>query len=163
MCAQASVAARHSGGEPMDIEFGNAGTVDTQGTGWFIGFSPWTKSGPDAAGALRHMPQETLARTLHVKWMEHPAGDDRGQAKPPSQGRTISLQVSPTGQFRLEFSRQATFPADDVARYTLARHGDFVIWGENLYHRWFVDAPCTVLTIRWIPVPVQSNDLAPQS
>ncbi|EKV00424.1 hypothetical protein Lepto7375DRAFT_2538 [Leptolyngbya sp. PCC 7375] len=26
----------------MDIEFGNLDNLDTNGTGWFIGFSDWT-------------------------------------------------------------------------------------------------------------------------
>ena len=45
----------------MELETGNAGEVDTNGTGWFIGFSDWTEAG-DAN--LRHMPSELDARVF---------------------------------------------------------------------------------------------------
>jgi hypothetical protein len=51
---------------PMEIEFGNAGEVETNGTGWFIGFSPWSKT---EASALRHMPADLEATGLCVKWV----------------------------------------------------------------------------------------------
>ncbi|MFM7675321.1 MAG: hypothetical protein ACKO5F_06990 [Synechococcus sp.] len=85
--------------------------------------------------------------------MYHPKGDDRGLAKPPSEGRTLSLLVSEAGTFHLEFSTHGSFPSGLVVRHTLRNHGDFVIWGENLHHRWFVEDPCTILTFRWIPLP----------
>lgn len=140
----------------MDIEFGNAGTLDTHGTGWFIGFSDWTKSSADQSRAqspsLRYMPQGGLAHTIHAKWMVHPAHDDRGTHKPPSQGRTISILVSERGLFRIEFAPDERFDPSASSAYTLKAHGDFVIWGEGLHHRWFVDEECTILTLRWVPV-----------
>ena len=69
----------------MDIEFGNAGAINTNGTGWFIGFSEWAKANLAGVTDLRYMPKDALARTLHVKWMDHPANDDRGTVKPPSE------------------------------------------------------------------------------
>lgn len=129
----------------MDLEFGNAGEVNTNDTGWFIGFSAW-------ATGLRQMPKDLRSHTMHVKWMEHPAGDPRGIAKPPSEGRTISIFVSERGKFRIEFSPDERFADDQTQRYTLDRHGDFIIWGEDIHHRWFVDDDCVILTIRWIPV-----------
>lgn len=138
----------------MDIEFGNAGKVDTHGTGWFVGFSDWTKSG-GAGPNLRYMPKEGLAHTIHAKWMHHPAGDDRGTKKPPSEGRTISIMVSEGGLFRIEFAPDERFDASDTHRYVLKDHADFVIWGEDIYHRWFVDEDCTILTLRWVPVPAE--------
>jgi hypothetical protein len=136
----------------MDLESGNAGRLDTNGTGWFIGFSDWARSTEAGAPNLRFMPKDALSRTLHMKWMQHPKGDPRGVAKPPSEGRTISILVSETGRFRLEFATDAGF--SDVARHTLEQHGDFVIWGERLHHRWFVDEEATILTLRWTPCPV---------
>lgn len=136
----------------MDIEFGNVGALDTKGTGWFIGFSDWTKTNAAGVANLRFMAQDTLAHTIHAKWMVHPVHDDRGAAKPPSEGRTISILVSESGRFRLEFSLDERFGMAQTLRHTLEQHGDFVIWGKNIYHRWFVDQACTILTLRWVPV-----------
>ncbi|MEG3438823.1 hypothetical protein V0288_16975 [Pannus brasiliensis CCIBt3594] len=136
----------------MDIEFANAGTLDTNGTGWLIGFGDWTKAIETGGTALRCMPENALARNLQVKWMIHPAGDDRGTRKPISVGRSISILASESGRFRLEFSPDANFPEGRTECYTLEKHGDLVIWGENIYHRWFVEAACTIITIRWTPV-----------
>lgn len=140
----------------MEIEVGNAGAVETGGSGWFIGFGDWTR-GPDPdQGNLRFLPQDTLAAAVQVKWMAHPAHDPRGTDKPCSEGRTISLLVSEGGCFRLEFSPDPSFSPEGLVRHTLERHGDFVIWGPGLHHRWFVDKPCTILTLRWTPVPNKS-------
>lgn len=136
----------------MDVEFGNAGTLNTNSTGWFVGFSDWTKANMNGVSDLRFMPKDALAHTLHVKWMAHPVNDDRGTTKPPSEGRTLSVLVSESGKFRLEFSTHENFLAEQRVEYTLQSHGDFVIWGENIYHRWFVDAASTILTLRWVPV-----------
>ena len=136
----------------MEIEVGNAGAVDTGGTGWFIGFGDWTLSDDPGPVNLRFLPPDALARGLQVKWMTHPAHDPRGTGKPCSEGRTISLLVSEGGRFRLEFSPEPSFSPGGLVRHTLDRHGDFVIWGPGLHHRWFVDETCTILTIRWTPV-----------
>ncbi len=135
----------------MDIEFNNAGDLDTSGTGWFIGFSEWAKTRLQSVPDLRYMPQEHRSHALCVKWMRHPTHDPRGAAKPPSKGRSISILVSESGAFRLEFSEHRDFPPEQTVRHTLRRHGDFVAWGENLYHRWFADEKCTILTLRWTP------------
>jgi hypothetical protein len=137
----------------MDLEFGNAGAIDTTGTGWFIGFSDWARANVPGAVDLRYVPGSAPCHTLGVKWMSHSAGDDQGTSKPPSEGRSISILVSEKGRFRLEFSRDKNFPASQVVQHTLQAHGDFVIWGENIHHRWFVDEECVILTIRWIPIP----------
>lgn len=136
----------------MDIEFGNAGALNTNGTGWFIGFSDWAKANVAGVTDLRFVAKNSLAHTIHMKWMVHPVNDPRGIAKPPSDGRTISILVSEAGKFRLEFSAHSNFPVGQVVQHTLQAHGDFVIWGENIYHRWLVDETCTILTLRWIPV-----------
>ena len=136
----------------MDIEFGNAGALDTNDTGWFLGFSDWARANIAGVADLRFMAKNSLAHTIHAKWMAHPKGDDRGVAKPPSDGRTISILVSESGTFRLEFSADKNFPAGQVTAHTLQKHGDFVIWGEGIHHRWFVDEACVILTFRWIPV-----------
>lgn len=135
----------------MEIEFGNAGVMDTGDTGWFIGYGDWTRSADPEVGHLRFLPREALAQGLQVKWMAHPAHDPRGTGKPCSEGRTISLLVSEGGRFRLEFSPDPCFCPSSLVRHTLERHGDFVIWGPGVHHRWFVEEACTILTIRWTP------------
>jgi hypothetical protein len=132
----------------VEIEFGNAGEVDTRGTGWFIGHGDWTR---DGGFDLRHVPEEVRSRGLCLKRMDHRAGDPRGSAKPPSVGRTISILASGSGRFRLEFSDDPGFPEGRTAAYVLARRGDYVAWGGGLHHRWSVDRDCTIVTLRWMP------------
>jgi hypothetical protein len=129
------------------LETGNLVDLDSHGTGWFIGFGEWTRSGH----ALRFMPNDALAGEIQMKWMDHPAGDPRGNAKPASVGRTISILVSEGGCFHLEFAATADFEPHQVRRHTLQRHGDFAIWGAGLHHRWSVEQACTILTLRWSP------------
>lgn len=135
----------------MDIEFNNIANLDTNGTGWFVGFGDWIRDSFPDTPDLRYMPQEQRSHSLCVKWMRHPVNDPRGGAKPPSAGRTLSILVSPRGRFTLEFSQEQDFPEGRSVRHTLRNHGDFVIWGAGLHHRWFVDAECTILTLRWVP------------
>jgi hypothetical protein len=135
----------------VDIEFNNVARLDTNSTGWFVGFSDWTKAKLAGRRDLRYMQQGQHSRGLFMKWMQHPAHDPRGTGKAPSVGRTLSILVSEAGCFQLEFSKHPDFSANQVTRYTLKSHGDFVIWGADFYHRWFVDAACTILTVRWVP------------
>lgn len=129
------------------VEFGNAGDLDTGGTGWFVGFSDWTRKPP---GHLRHVPTDELAAGLCVKWFSHPAGNPNGEAKPLSEGRTMSILVSPDSEFRIEFSMTADFAQPQhILTHTLRRHGDFVIWGPGLFHRAFGVRPACILTLRW--------------
>ena len=135
----------------MTIEFGNVGRLNTSGSGWFIGFGPWIHDEQDACPSLRYMAEDRLARAVQMKWMVHPAGDDRGGGKPPSVGRTLSILVSQTGGFCLEFAPTAAFDAEGVISHRLCSHGDYVLWGADLHHRWFVDSDSTILTVRWAP------------
>lgn len=133
---------------PMDVEFGNAGEIQTNGTGWFIGFSEWSKS---SASNLRHMPADLEATGLCVKWFVHPEGDPNGEPKPLSEGRTVSILVAAQSEFKLEFSRSAAFEPSDTLSFVLRRPGDFAIWGHGIYHRAFGLQPACILTIRWLP------------
>ena len=130
----------------QNIEFGNAGDLDTQETGWFVGFSDWTKR---ASSHLRHVPADEPAAGLCVKWFNHPAGNPNGEFKPLSDGRTMSVLVSPISEFRIEFSVTADFAPPDILAHTLRRHGDFVIWGPGVFHRAFGVQPACILTVRW--------------
>jgi hypothetical protein len=135
--------------EPLKgIEYGNAGEVTTNGTGWIIGYGPWL-----AEAVLRHTPEATIRPAegerleVTVKWYSHPRGQ-RDEANKPSNGRTISLLVSERGGFRLTFSN---LEKTHFTECVLSRHGDFVVWGEGLNHKWVTEYPSTVLTVRWEP------------
>jgi hypothetical protein len=133
----------------MRVEFGNVKNLDTQSTGWFIGFSDWTKFDPSDGSALRFVPPEAQLKGLCVKWMQHHVNDARGFNKPISTGRTMSLLISEVGGFRLEFSLEKIFQTDEKKSYLLQEQGDFVIWGSQLYHQAIVEKESTILTIRW--------------
>lgn len=130
----------------LPVEFGNAGDLETHGTGWFIGFSDWTR-GPSSM--LRHVPTGADLRDLCVKWFAHPAGHPAGEAKPLSEGRTMSMLVGVPGEFRIEFCAVPGFDNGAVQSHTLRRNGDFAIWGAGVWHRAFGLQPTTILTIRW--------------
>lgn len=139
----------------MKIQTGNAHDAETNGTGWFLGFSDWTLNDPSG---LLHIPKHETLTGLCVKWYDHPSGDDSGNSKPVSEGRTISLLVSEGSAFRIEFSPSPDFSPEEVQTVLLERHGDFAIWGEGLYHRWHCLSRATVLTIRWNPATAATND-----
>ncbi len=134
----------------MHIEFGNLHEIDTAGTGWFVGYSEWTKSGE---GDLRFMPQDAPSHGVSAKWMFHPQGDTRGSSppKPISEGRSLNVMLTPGGIMRIQFSLDPAFPASSTEERALRRFGDFSAWGAGLYHRTFFDADCTILTLRWVP------------
>jgi hypothetical protein len=144
----------------LDIEFNDASTLDTHGTGWFLGYSDWTRPKAHGQPELRYMPKDLRSHTLAMKWMFHPQGDLLGTDKPKSEGRTLSIMVSESGRFRLQFSSHAHFPAGDVVEHVLSRHGQFSAWGADIYHRWFVDEDCTILTLRWIPGQAEGSGSA---
>lgn len=142
------VAPMHKYSPPLDVEFGNAGEVDTNGTGWFIGFSEWSKHGESQ---LRHMPSDLEATGLCVKWFVHAAGDPNGEPKPLSEGRTVSILVGQPSAFKIEFSSSAAFEPHATRSHVLRKPGDFVVWGRGIYHRAFGLQQACILTIRWFP------------
>jgi hypothetical protein len=131
---------------PMNILTGNAQSAETEGTGWFLGFSPWTILG---GSDLLHVPRDRLLSGLCAKWYGHPTGHDSGNGKPLSEGRTVSILVTSESKFRIEFSALPTFPAEGLKTVVLERQGDYVAWGAGLYHRWHCVERSTILTIRW--------------
>jgi hypothetical protein len=138
------------GRKDVDIEFNDVSGIDTNGTGWVLGFGEWLNTG-DAGQALRYMPRDARSHSLCMKWMHHRKGDPLGTGKPVSEGRTMSILVSEAGRFRVQFSDDPHFSEDTLVEHVLQRHGQFSAWGAGLYHRWFVDEDCTILTLRWIP------------
>jgi hypothetical protein len=134
----------------MDVAFGNLSGLDTQGTGWFIGFSDWCRSG---GADLRHMPADMRSAAFSAKWFAHPAGHPNGEAKPLSEGRTVSILVGLPGEFRIDFSRDLAYPHDGTISHVLRDTGDYLAWGDGLYHRSFGVKPSCMLTLRWMPLP----------
>lgn len=132
----------------LPVEYGNAEDIDTNETGWMIGFSDWSIEEPHN---LRHMPVGTSSNAICLKWFNHAKGDPNGQDKPLSVGRTMSMLVSERSEFRLEFSVDPRFPAEGTQAHTLKRKGDFVIWGPGIYHRAYGLKSATIMTIRWEP------------
>jgi hypothetical protein len=136
----------------VNIEFGRLDTLDTRGTGWFLGYGDWLMPERPGDPGLRYMPRDAILHTLCMKWGVHEKGSLLGAGKPKSEGRTLSILVSEGGRFRLEFSASGDFSDGDRVGHVLDRHGHFCAWGEDLHHRWFVDEDCVILTLRWIPV-----------
>jgi hypothetical protein len=132
----------------MPVEFGNAEQLDTNRTGWMLGFSDWSK---DGGHNLRHMPVSASSVGLCAKWFSHQAGDPNGQEKPLSTGRTMSILISEHSEFRIDFSADPSFPAEKTLTHVLRARGDFAIWGEGLYHRAFGLKAAIVMTLRWEP------------
>lgn len=128
----------------MEIETGNLGDLETRGSGWVVGFSPETEEG----SGLRFVPDAKDTTGPCIKWMAHLIGDGRGRNKPVNEGRTLSVLVSETGEFRLKFSCDPSL-AEGVHEVVLRRHGDYAIWGGGIYHEWTVAEACTIMTIRW--------------
>jgi hypothetical protein len=130
----------------MDIDTGNAHDVATGGTGWFIGFSPWTKA---SVQGLRHIPEAQPVTGVCAKWFHHQPGHESGR-KPVSTGRTMSILVTEGAHFELDFSTSPDFEGD-VRTVVFTREGDFAVWGEGLHHRWRCVREATIATVRWTP------------
>jgi hypothetical protein len=130
----------------LPVEFGNAGAIDTQESGWFIGFSSWSKLEPHN---LRYMPNDMQSNGLCVKWFSHSAGDPAGEEKPLSTGRTMSVLISDQTDFRIDFSFDPKFPVGATETYRLQYQGDFIIWGAGVFHRAFGQRASTIMTICW--------------
>ena len=124
---------------------GNAADLDTRGTGWILGFSEWTRL---PQSDLLHVPKDLPLHGLCVKWYLHPAGHV-SDAKPVSEGRTLSLLAGAPSHFQVDFSLDPGFPPEATRVVDLRRTGDFVIWGAGLHHRWRAPGACTIVTVRW--------------
>ena len=75
---------------------------------------------------------------VEVKWRLHPACDTRPVWNPDESETTLCLLVS--GCFNLDF---------DTELVTLARPGDYAVWGPGIKHRWHALDDSIVLTVRW--------------
>ncbi len=155
---------RRNGIDLEGLEYGNAWELrppDQPHSNWIIGDHPAIPT--DSLRFVRHRSEASgletpaLVQNLSLKWFEHQLGDCPawGQAKPASQGRTISL-LAGEGEFELRFRRG---PGELVL--VLDVPGDYVIWGEGLEHSWRPLRPSSLLTLRWLPADEAANPARP--
>jgi hypothetical protein len=132
------------------LETGNAADAGAAARGWLVGdLAAWAASRGESLD-----PAATPRQSAHleVKWLAHPAGDERpGWAEPDD---CFSLSVLIDGHVRFDFL--------DVHGGTrevrLAQRGDYVLWhGPTYAHSWRTASGCTLLTVRWPVAPATAD------
>ena len=102
--------------------------------------------GPSNAGWLlgHFLPSDDPRHSdeVEIKWGVHPAGERRAEWVRGEDRTAILFLIS--GRFTLEFPDR---------RVTLARPGDYVLWGKGVDHSWHSEEESIVLTVRWPSVP----------
>ncbi len=115
--------------------FGNAAADQIRGTGWFIGqFVP-----PELG--LRHQSD------VEVKWGFHPDRDKRPSPWANGNGTTISVLVR--GTLHISF-----YSGETQETVTLAKEGDYVIYGPDIVHSWEASGETLVLSVRFPSVEI---------
>jgi hypothetical protein len=115
--------------------FGNAAADQMRNSGWFVGqFVP-------AELGLRHQTD------VEVKWGVHPDGEKRPQPWATGHGTTISVLVH--GTLRVTFHVGAK-----PQIVTLAKEGDYIIFGPDTVHSWEAIGHTVVLSLRFPSVEV---------
>jgi hypothetical protein len=105
---------------------GNA-AEDGRGTnGWLLGHFI------DPAKGVRH------SKDVEVKWAIHPAGDKRAAWTADDQRTTLPMLIQ--GDFRVDLTE---------ASVTLAKQGDYAMWGPGIDHSWQAITDSIVVTVRW--------------
>ena len=115
---------------PGEWYFGNASDDGDKNRGWLLGHFI------DPAEGVRSTTD------LEVKWGVHPSGQQRPEWTADDKRTTLLLLVS--GRFRLDLT---------VDSFTLARQGDYVMWGPGIDHSWQAEEASVVITIRWPSLP----------
>jgi hypothetical protein len=105
---------------------GNAAEDGRETRGWLLGHFI------DPAEGVRSSPD------VEVKWGIHPAGDKRPEWTAGDQRTALVLLVQ--GTFRVDLTG---------ASVTLARQGDYVMWGPGIDHSWIAISDSVVVTVRW--------------
>jgi hypothetical protein len=122
-----------TGGKPF--YFGNAAADQIRDSGWFIGqFVP-------AELGLRHQTD------VEVKWGIHPDGDKRPRPWAHGNGTTVSVLVRGTLHVRF-------YIGEMQETVTLAKEGDYVIFGPAIVHSWEASGETIVLTVRFPSVDI---------
>lgn len=112
------------------IQVGNA-IADAADRGWFVG------SFIDEKFGLRH------SNDVEMRWATHPAGDARPDWVTGETRTAICVLVS--GRVDFTFRNK-----DGERQVTLAKQGDFVMWGPGDDHIWRVPVDAVTLAVRWI-------------
>jgi len=108
---------------------GNAAEDGGGNRGWLLG---------------HFMPPEDVRSTkdVEVKWGVHPAGDRRTEWTNDDQRTTVALLVE--GHFRINLTEGSV---------TMARRGDYAMWGPGIDHSWEAISDSVVITVRWPSTP----------
>lgn len=105
---------------------GNAADNGAASRGWLIGHFI------DPSEGMRS------SNDIEVKWFHHPAGDKRPEWTSDEQRTTLVLLIN--GRFRVDLTEGGA---------TMARQGDYVMWGPGIDHSWEALADSVVMTVRW--------------
>ena len=116
--------------EHLGIQVGNAQT-DAAQRGWFVGGFIDEKFG------LRH------SNDVEMRWAIHPAGDERAEWVTGETRTAICVLIS--GQVDFTFRNQS-----GEQQVTLAKQGDFVMWGPGDDHTWRAPVDAVTMAVRWI-------------
>jgi hypothetical protein len=115
--------------------FGNAAIDQVRDSGWFIGqFVP-----PELG--LRHQTD------VEVKWGIHPDGEKRPEPWANGNGTTISVLLQ--GTLHVFFHTGGT-----PELVTMAKQGDYVVYGPDVVHSWEAAGDTLVLSVRFPSVEV---------
>jgi hypothetical protein len=116
---------------------GNAAVDQIRSSGWFIGqFVP-----PELG--LRHQTD------VEVKWGVHPDGERRPRG-PEANRHATTISVLIHGTLRV------TFEVDGQSQtVTLAKEGDYIIFGRDIVHAWEAIGHTVVLSVRFPSVEVE--------
>jgi hypothetical protein len=109
---------------------GNAAEDGQHNRGWLLGHFIDSDKGVRSS------------KDVEVKWGIHLAGDKRSGWTADEQRTTLVLLVE--GNFRIDLTEGSV---------TLARQGDYAVWGPGIDHSWEAIAPSVVVTVRWPSAP----------
>jgi hypothetical protein len=105
---------------------GNAAENGCEARGWLLGHFI------DPAVGVRS------SKDVEVKWGIHRTGDKRAEWTADEQRTTLVLLVQ--GNFRIDLTEGTV---------TLARQGDYALWGPGIDHSWEALSDSVVVTVRW--------------
>ena len=127
------------------LETGNANVAGAATRGWFVGdLAEWAAQRgamSDAGSTLRQSDR------VQVKWLVHPAGDERAEWAERDDSHTLSILLD--GEMQYDFRGRD----GQTESIRLSARGDYVIWpGSEYDHWWRTEGGCTMITVRW-PAP----------
>lgn len=109
---------------------GNAAEDAAERRGWLLGHFI------DPSEGVRS------SKDVEVKWGIHPAGEKRAEWTSDDQRTTMVIMVE--GNFRIDLTETSA---------TLARQGDYLVWGPGIDHSWEAVTDSIVITVRWPSSP----------